>query len=398
MQKIKQIYADNAATTPMSNTVINAIKPYINELYANPSSLYSDARKVRNAIENAREIVAKYIGAKPSEIYFTSGGTESNNWAIKSLYLEYYFGTEGNMNHIITSQIEHPSVLRTCGYLESIGANVTYLPVDNMGFVNPKDLEKALTNRTTLVSIMSANNEIGTIQPLKKVGNICKSAKVYFHTDAVQVFGKHDINVEELNVDMLTISGHKIHAPKGVGALYVKDRVEIDPFIHGGAQENGYRTGTENVTGIIGLGQAVLDLQTKSLAQKKTLVFLRDNLCNKLLTIPNSHINGSFMYRLHNNISITFKGIRADALVLALDLNGIQISAGSACSAHGDKPSHVLKAIGLSDEEAASTVRITLGDDVTMNDTNIIADEIGKAVIMLRKIGFVKDLDDEFLV
>ncbi len=356
------IYFDNGATTRVDPRVVKAMLPYFTEYYGNPSSIHSAGIKAREAIEKARKTIAEYLGVKPTQVIFTSGGSESDNLAIKGV-AEYH-----GKGHIITSQIEHPAVLRTCEHLEKQGFEVTYLPVNKEGLVTPEQVSKAIKDNTILVSIMHANNEIGTIQPIKEIARVCHEKKVLLHTDAVQSFTKTRIS----DADLISISSHKIHGPKGVGALIVKTN-KIVRQIDGGGQENGLRAGTENVPGIIGLAKAVTLVSDDEINKIKEL---RDYIIKELLKIPNSWINGSLTNRLCNNINITFKGAEGESILLMLDDKGIMVSTGSACSSKNLKPSHVLTAIGLKPEDAHGTIRITLSRFNTKKE----ADELIKAL------------------
>lgn len=378
---MKNIYLDHAATCPTDPEVVNAMLPYFTENYGNPSSIYSISRTTRHAIENAREILAKAIGAGPGEIVFTSGGSESDNFAIKGV--AHALREKGR--HIITSQIEHHAVLYTCKFLEKNGYDISYLPVDSDGIVKMDELEKAIRQDTILITIMHANNEIGSIQPIREIGEIAKKHKIAFHTDAVQTFGHIPVNVDELNVDLLSISGHKFYGPKGVGALYIRRGIKITPQIHGGDQERRRRASTENVPGIVGLGKAVeialgiMNDETKRQAQ------LRDAFIEKILnTIPDSRLNGHATQRLPNNINISFKGIEGESILLNLDMFGIAASTGSACSSSSLEPSHVLLAIGLDHELAHGSVRFSLGKHTTLEELDRVAEILPGIIKKLR--------------
>ncbi|MDK2836891.1 MAG: cysteine desulfurase [Thermosediminibacterales bacterium] len=380
---MKKVYLDHAATTPVRKEVIEAMLPYYKENFGNPSSVYSYGREARKAIEDSREKVAEILGADPKEIYFTSGGTESDNWAIKGVA----YANREKGNHIITSAIEHHAVLHTCEFLEKQGFKVTYLPVDKYGIVNVEDLKKAVTDKTILVSIMHANNEIGSIQPIEEIGEFLKDKKIYFHTDAVQTVGKIPVNVDKLNVDLLSLSAHKIYGPKGVGALYIRKATKILPFIHGGAQEKKRRAGTENVAGIVGLGVAA-DLANKELeVQRKHLMTLRDKLITGIKEkIPYVIFNGHPEKRLPHNVNVCFEFIEGESLLLNLDLKGICASSGSACTSGSLNPSHVLLAIGLKHEVAHGSLRLTLGKDNTEEDINYVLEVLPGIVDKLRQM------------
>ena len=375
------VYADNAATTRVSQSVLDAMMPYLAEHYGNASSVYSIARTAKRAIEEARGKVAAALGAEPREIYFTSCGTESDNWAIKGTAMK--LAAKGK-KHIITSNFEHHAVLHTCEYLEKHGFEVTYLPVDSMGLISPEQVEKAIRPDTALVTIMYANNEIGTIQPIAEIGKICRDKGVLFHTDAVQAVGNVPINVKEQNIDMLSLSGHKIHAPKGIGAFYLRKGVVIDNFMHGGGQESGKRGGTENTAYIVGLGQAIEDAVTGLDAKAARLTKLRDRLIDGMLKIPASRLNGDPVKRLCGNVNVSFEAVEGEALLLRLDLKGVCGSSGSACTSGSLDPSHVLLAIGLPHEIAHGSLRLSLGDDTTDEDVDYILEVLPGVVQTLR--------------
>lgn len=378
---MKNIYLDHAATCPTDPEVLEAMQPYFTEHFGNPSSIYSISRITRNAIENARAILAKAIGAAPEEIVFTSGGSESDNFAVKGV--AHALREKGR--HIITSQIEHHAVLYTCKYLEKNGYSVTYLPVDHDGIIQINELEKAIRPDTILITIMHANNEIGSIQPIREIGEIAKKHNIIFHTDAVQTFGHIPVDVNELNADLLSISGHKFYGPKGVGALYIRKGTRITPLIHGGDQERRRRASTENVPGIIGLGKAVEIARGIMNDEMKRQAQLRDEFIKKILTtIPDSRLNGSTLQRLPNNINISFKGIEGESILLNLDMYGIAASTGSACSSSSLEPSHVLLAIGLDHELAHGSVRFSLGKHTTAEDLNSVAEILPGIVRKLR--------------
>jgi len=375
---MKRIYMDHAATTPVAPEVLEAMKPYFSEKFGNSASLHYFGREAENALEDARRSIAKFFGVKPEEIFFTSGGTEADNLALKGIASAFGKG------HIITSQIEHHAILHTAKWLENHGFDVTYLPVDKYGFVNPEDVEKAIRKDTILISIMHANNEIGTIEPIEEIGKICRKHGVYFHTDAVQTVGK--IPIPTKNIDLLSSSAHKLYGPKGVGLLYIKNGVKIEPIQHGGGHEKGMRSGTENVAGIVGFARAI-ELAKKHMDKEvKRLSALRDELIKETLKIGDSWLNGHPTKRLPGNAHFGFKFIEGEALILLLDEMGIAASTGSACSSKSLKPSHVLTAIGLKPEEAHGSLRLTLGKDNNEEDIKYAADAIQDVVEKLRKI------------
>ena len=377
------IYMDHSATSPVDPEVFKAMEPYFVNEFGNASTLYSIGRDARKAMENARAQVASLIGAKTDEIIFTAGGTESDNIAIKGTV--YRLKNKGN--HIITSAIEHPAVDETCKYLEKNGFKVTYLPVYDEGIVKVSDLENAITDETILITIMHANNEIGTIQPIAEIGKIAKEKNIYFHTDAVQTAGKIPINVEEMNVDMLSISAHKLYGPKGIGALYVRKGVRLEPIMQGGGHEKGLRPGTENIPGIVGLGKACELAQNNLLDNAKFITSLRDKLIDGVLnSIEKSYLNGHRTKRLPNNINFRFTSIEGESLVLHLDSKGIAGSTGSACSSKKLEPSHVLMAIGLEEVDAHGSLRLTLGKENTEDEIEYTIKSIKEAVETLRKL------------
>lgn len=365
MEQKKVIYLDNAATTKMRQEVFEAMSPYFIDDYGNASSIYSVGRQSKAALDEARSSVAKSIGAKDREIFFTSGGSESDNWAIKGIA----FANKQKGNHIITTKIEHHAVLHTCQYLEKQGFEVTYLPVDEDGLVSLKDLEEAIKPTTILITVMFANNEIGTIEPIREIGEIARRHKIYFHTDAVQAVGHVPIDVNELNVDMMSFSSHKFCGPKGVGGLYIRSGVKIDSFIHGGAQERGKRASTENIVGIVGMAKA-LELAVSEIDEEnKRLLELRDELIKGIFEkIPDVRLNGSRDKRLPSNVNFSIRYIEGESLLLMLDMMGICASSGSACTSGSLDPSHVLLAIGLPHEIAHGSLRLTLGRETTKQD------------------------------
>ncbi len=379
----KRIYADNAATTKVAPEVVDAMLPYFTETYGNPSSIYNEGRTARVAVEKAREQVANAIGASPKEIYFTGSGSEADNWALRSTARA--LSKKGN--HIITSAVEHHAVLHTCQDLEKQGFEVTYLPVDKYGMVSPDDVKAAIKDTTIMISIMFANNEIGTIMPIAEIGKIAKEAGVVFHTDAVQAVGNVEIDVKAMNIDMLSLTAHKFHGPKGCGALYVRQGVKLMSFITGGAQERMRRAGTENVPGIVGLGKAI-ELATANIKEKQEkLIALRDRYIKKVLeTVPYSRLNGHPTERLAGNANISFEYIEGEGLLLSLDQKGIAASSGSACTSGSLDPSHVLLAIGLKHEQAHGSLRTSFGEDTTVEDIDYMVDAIAEIVARLRSM------------
>lgn len=379
MKKI--IYMDNAATTAVSQEALETMIPFFRENFGNPSTIYSVGRNAKKELEIARERVAKALGASPKEIFFTSCGTESDNWAIKGAAFE---GLKKGKNHIITSKIEHHAVLHTVQYLEKKGFDVTYLDVDSQGLVNPKDVENAITGKTALVTIMYANNEIGTIEPIEEIGKICKDKGVLFHTDAVQAVGHVPIDVKKQNIDMLSLSAHKFHGPKGIGALYIRKGVRIETFMEGGAQESGKRAGTENTAEIAALGKAIETACTEIEEKNSKLIKKRDKLISELLKIERSRLNGHREKRLPGNVNISFEGIEGESLLLLLDMAGICASSGSACTSGSLDPSHVLLAIGLPHEIAHGSLRLSLDESNTDEEIDFVIAEVSKAVKRLR--------------
>lgn len=370
-------YFDNAATTKIKPEVLNAMIPYLSKEYGNPSSLYSIGRNAKRAIEDAREKVAKLINANKNEIYFTSCGSESDNTAIKGI--AYRYKEKGN--HIITSKIEHHAILESCKDLEKKGFKITYLNVNENGIVDLNELEGSINDKTILISIMFANNEIGTIQPIEKIAKIAKSHNIIFHTDAVQAAGNIPIDVKDMGIDMLSISGHKINAPKGVGALYVKQGIEFDKFMNGGHQERNKRAGTENLAEIVGFGKACEIAKNNIENHNKYLKELRDYFISELLkTEKNIKINGSMKNRLPGNMNISIKGVDATKLLLELDKKGICISTGSACNSGETTPSHVLTAIGLKSDDAKSAIRVTFGENNTKEEIDFLIENICKYI------------------
>ena len=379
----KIIYMDNAATTAVSDEVIESMLPFFKNQYGNPSSVYSIGRDAKKAIENSREIVANCINASAKEIYFTSGGSESDNWAIKSIA---YAGFKKGKNHIISSKIEHHAVLHTLERLSRSGFEVTFLDVDDKGLIDPKNVENAIKPETSLVTIMYANNEIGTIQPIKEIGKICREKKVIFHTDAVQAIGNIHIDVQEQYIDLLSLSAHKFHGPKGVGALYVKKGIPIQNLIDGGAQERGLRAGTENTPGIVGLSTAMQIACSSIDERNEKLSKLRDKIISNLLKIESSRLNGDFEKRLPGNVNMCFEGIEGESLLLMLDAKGICVSSGSACTSGSLDPSHVLLAIGLPHEIAHGSLRISLSGQNTMYEVDYLLEVLPPIIEKLRSM------------
>lgn len=379
----KRIYVDNAATTKLAPEVLEVMTPYLTGAYGNPSAIYAEGREAKAAVDKAREQVAKAIGCEVNEVYFTGSGSESDNWAIRSVAK----AMRNRGNHIITTAVEHHAVLHTCQDLEKEGFEVTYLPVDKYGMVSAEDVKNAIKNTTILITVMFANNEIGTIMPIKEIGGIAKDKGIIFHTDAVQAVGMVPIDVKELNIDMLSLTGHKFHGPKGSGALYVKKGNKLIPFITGGGQEKSRRAGTENVSGIVGLGKAI-ELATSNISEKADyLIKIRDLYINKILEkIPYSRLNGHPTNRLPGNANISFEFIEGEGLLLFLDMNGISASSGSACTSGSLDPSHVLLATGLKHEEAHGSLRTTFDTENTVEDVEKIVDVVAETVERLRQM------------
>ena len=385
---MKNIYFDHAATTSVKPEVLETMLPYFTKKYGNPSSIYSLGRETKKAIDDTREKVAKALNALPKEIFFTSGGSESDNWAIKG----FAFANEKKGKHIITTNIEHHAVLHTCKYLEKYGFEVTYVPVDNKGIVHVEDIEKAIRPDTILISAMFANNEIGTIQPIKEIGALAKGKGICLHTDAVQAIGNVPIDVKDMNIDMLSLSAHKFYGPKGVGVLYIRDGVRISPMIHGGAQERGKRAGTENVPGIVGLGEAI-DLANENIDEYSIkLMNLRDRAIKEILEkIPYSRLNGDEKNRLPGNVNISFEFIEGESILLMLDMKGICASSGSACTSGSLDPSHVLLAIGLPHEIAHGSLRLTFGEENTDSDLDYLLETLPPIIEKLRAMSPLYD-------
>jgi cysteine desulfurase len=376
------IYLDHAATTPVDPRVVEAMLPYFSQAYGNASSIYALGRAAHKALDEAREKIAAILGCRPTELIFTGGGSESDNLAIKGVAQ----ASQKKGNHIITSAIEHHAVLHTCQYLEKFGYAITYLPVDRFGRVNPADVERAITDRTILVSIMYANNEVGTIQPLSEISQVCRARRIPFHTDAVQAGGALDLNVNRLGIDLLSLSAHKFYGPKGVGVLYIRQGTRILPQLQGGSQERNRRAGTENVAGIVGMGEALRLAYEDGEQTNSRLCALRDQLIERLLTIPGAHLTGHPTERLPNNASFCFEGIEGESVLLNLDMLGIAASSGSACTSASLDPSHVLLALGIPVELAHGSLRLTLGKENTQQDVDTIAEALPGIIEKLRAL------------
>lgn len=388
-----EIYLDNAATTKVKAEVYESMKPYFEEIYGNPSAIYTFSGKAKKGVDAARDVIADFIGAKSNEIYFTSGGSESDNWAIKATAEAY----KEKGNHIITSKIEHHAVLHTCEYLEKQGFEVTYLDVDEDGMVDLETLKEAIRPTTILISIMFANNEIGTIEPIEEIGKIAREHQILFHTDAVQAYGHIPIHVDKLSVDLLSASSHKLNGPKGVGFLYIRNTVKIGPLIHGGAQERNRRAGTHNTAGIAGFAKATEIAKETMEAVAKRERELRDYLIRRVLSeIPYARLNGHRTQRLSNNANFSFSFIEGESLLILLDQKGIYASSGSACTSGSLDPSHVLLAIGLPHETAHGSLRLTLSDETTKEEIDYVADRLKEVISRLRSMSplyedFVKE-------
>lgn len=378
---MRQIYLDHNATTPIHQDVLEAMMPYLKDKFGNASSIHAFGRETKVAIDGVREIVAQALGAKPAEIFFTSGGTEADNIALKGT--AYFLRKKGN--HIVTSSIEHHAVFHTCQFLQKEGFEVTYVPVDPTGMVNPTDVSDAITDQTVLVTIMHANNEVGTLQPIKEIGAICKDRGIPFHTDAVQSFGKIPIDVNELNIDLLSLSSHKLYGPKGTGALYIRKGKRIIPLSHGGSHEQNRRAGTENVAGIVGLGKAV-QIAVEGMEQEaKDLTELRNALYHRMTdTIEDINMNGHPTQHLPGTLNVSFAGIEGESIVLSLDLKGVAVSSGSACTSGALEPSHVLSAMGLSPELAQGSIRFSFGRENTVEDVDYVVEILPEIVQRLR--------------
>ena len=380
----KLIYLDNAATTKTAPEVLDAMLPYFSEYYGNPSSIYDFAQKSKEAVTKGRQQIADALNTRKEDIYFTAGGSEADNWALKATFEAY----KSKGNHIITTKIEHHAILHTCEYLEKErGAKITYLDVDENGVVRLDELEKAITPETILISVMFANNEIGTIQPIKEIGRIAKEHGILFHTDAVQAFGQVPIDVDEYNIDMLSSSGHKINGPKGIGFLYIRKGVKIRSFVHGGAQERKRRAGTENVPGIVGIGtaakRAAANMEERTAKEREVRDYLIDRVLNE---IPYCRLNGHRTDRLPNNANFSFQFVEGESLLIKLDMKGICGSSGSACTSGSLDPSHVLLAIGLPHEIAHGSLRLTLNEEIEKEDIDYVVDNLKEIVAHLREM------------
>lgn len=377
------VYADNAATTRLSPRVLEAMLPFLQEEYGNASSLYSLGRKAREPLEDSRNTIARCLGAENREIFFTSGGSEANNWALKGAAA---FLAQRGKYHIISTAFEHPSVLRTLEALKREGFSVTLLPVHENGIVQPQELERAIREDTGLVSIMYANNEVGTIQPIEELGAICREHDVWFHTDAVQAAGALPIDVVKEHIDLLSLSGHKFHGPKGIGALYIREGLRFPSLIDGGEQESGRRAGTENTAAIVGLGVAMEEACQHREENTRKVRAMRDRLLTGLLSIPGCHLNGDREHRLSGNLNLSFAGIEGESLLLMLDMRGICASSGSACASGSRDPSYVLRALGVEEELAKGSLRLTLGDLNTEEEVDVLLREIPATVERLRQL------------
>ena len=378
---MRRIYLDYAATTPTHPDVSKAMRPYLRDFFGNPSSMHSIGQEARVAVEESRDKVASMIGASSEEIVFTGGGTEADNFALKGMA----YANDSKKNHIITSSIEHHAVLETCKFLERLGFSVTYLPVDGYGLVDPDDVKRAITEKTLLISVMHANNEVGTVEPIAEIGKIAREAGISFHTDAVQTAGHIPVKVDDLGVDMLAMSAHKLGGPKGVGALYVRKGTRIVSFVHGGEQEKGRRASTENVPGIVGFSKAAEMAQRESEKEAKRLTVLRDKLTNGLMgRIEHVHLNGHPTRRLLNNINMSVDGVEGEHMLLNLNARGICVSTGSACSSSSSEPSHVLLALGLSHEQARGSIRLSLGRETAERDIDRVLAVLPDVVNELR--------------
>lgn len=378
----KIVYMDHAATTYAAPEVVEAMLPYFSEKFGNPSSVYGIGQENKAAVDEARAKVAAAINAEPNEIYFTAGGTESDNWVLKGVA----FANIRKGKHIITTAVEHHAILHAAEWLQSQGFEVTYLPVDQYGMVSPADVEKAIRPDTILISVMYANNEVGTIQPIAEIGAIARAHGIYFHTDAVQAVGHVPIDVKAEHIDMLSLSGHKFYGPKGIGVLYIRRGVRIQNLLHGGAQESRHRAGTENVAGIVGLGAAIERSVAAMPEESARLTTMRDHMIRELLKIPASHLNGHPTQRLPNNVNITFEYIEGEGILLLLNMFGICASTGSACNSASLEPSHVLTAMGVPHEIAHGSVRLTLGERNTEEDVSYVLEKLPEVVRKLRSM------------
>ena len=382
IKEAKRVYMDYAATTPMHPDVVQAMIPYMSGMFGNPSSGHSFGKEARTAVEEARVQVASLLGAKVDEIVFTSGGTESDNLAIKGIA----YANRDKGNHIITTLVEHLAVLEPCRFLQTQGFDVTYLPIDKYGLVDAREVEKAIIPRTILISVMYANNEVGTTEPIVEIGRIAKSKGIYFHTDAVQAVGHVPLNVDELGIDLLSVSAHKLSGPKGVGALYVREGTKIMSFLHGGEQEHALRASTENVTGIVGLGRAAEIARGELAAEHKRIAKLRDRLIKQMFdVIDDVRLNGHPKLRLPNNINVSFEGVEGPKAASHLDMAGVAVSTASACQTGHKGPSHVLTAMGYTEEEARNSIRFSLGRESTAGDIDYVMELLPAIIKKLRK-------------
>ena len=380
---MKRVYMDNAATTALRRDVLDAMMPYLTDIYGNPSSLHYFGQEAHKAVENARHQVASALNAEDNEIVFTGCGTEADNMALKGIAEKY----QSKGKHIITSSVEHHAILHTCEYLEKHGFEVTYLPVDEYGMVKAEQVRDAIRSDTILVSVMFANNEVGTIMPIKEIGAVCREKGVFFHTDAVQAVGHVAIDVKAMNIDLLSLSAHKLHGPKGVGALYIRKGIVVPPLLHGGAQERRKRAGTENVAGIVGLGKAIEIACSDIEGTSKRMCYLRDKLINGIeASIPEVKLNGHRTERLPGNVNFSIKYIEGESILLMLDINGIAASSGSACTSGSLDPSHVLLAIGLPHEIAHGSLRLTISEETTKEDVDFVVEKIKEIVARLRSM------------
>jgi cysteine desulfurase len=375
---MRRVYLDNSATTPVLPEVLAAMQPYFGERFGNASSIHHHGQESRSAVENARASVATLLGCRPTEIVFTSGGTEADNLAV--------FGIVGPGDHVITSTVEHHAVLNACKHLESQGSEVTYLPVDSRGLVEPADIRRALRSSTRLITVMTANNETGVLQPVDEIGKIAAEADVYFHTDAVQAVGKMPLDVNVIGCDFLSVSGHKLHAPQGIGALYVRKGTSLQPMLYGGRHERSRRAGTENVPGIVGIGKAAEFARAQLTSGAGSMTRMRDRIERALLQIESSGVNGAGAPRVPQTSSMYFDAIEGEALVIALDLKGLAVSTGAACSSGAIEPSHVLTAMGLSSDRARSSIRFSLGRQNTMEEVDLAVALVVETVAKLREL------------
>lgn len=377
----KLIYLDHAATTPMSEEVRVAMEPYLKEKYGNASTVYGPGTEARKAVERARELIAETLQAKPSEIYFTSGGSESDNWAVKNLAASY----KSKGRHLITSKVEHHAVLNSCEYLQKLGYEVTYLNVDESGRISLEELSEAMREDTTAVSVMFANNEVGTIEPVYQIGKLAREHQVVFHTDAVQAYGQIPVSVQYYQIDLLSASAHKFHGPKGVGFLYIREGIKLPSYIHGGSQERGKRAGTENVAGIVGMGKAAELAHRNMRVRIQREIMLRNYLMERVLhEIPDARVNGHRNKRLPGNVSVSFRGVEGASLLILMEEDGICASGGSACNTGESRISYVIEALGVPDDYAPGTVRLTLGKDTTKEEIDCAMESLKKNVEILR--------------